>query len=71
MKVVGCTAPTMNKKIGLLKAAIEKAVKAGKIARNLLADIERLSDRWNKETWRSANHRCVGTANHRRHRPSF
>jgi len=40
----GDSPPTVNKKMGLLKAALEKAVADKKIARNPVAGIERLSD---------------------------
>ncbi len=45
MKAQGHAPPTINKKIGILKSAIAKAVKAGKIAKNPLEYIEKQSDR--------------------------
>jgi len=51
LKQAGDCADTINRKTGLLRAAIAKAVERGKLSKNPLENMERLSDA-RREVWR-------------------
>jgi len=48
----GNAPPTINKKLGLLKAAMRKGVKDGKLSKSPLEGLENVSDRRTRDAWR-------------------